>query len=60
MKQMICEWIDAAHRWLAWHLPKRLVMWCGMRIGAHATQGQYSNQVVPELGFMDAMQRWEP
>lgn len=50
--------IDAMIRWVAWKLPHRLVMWCGYRIGAHATTGQYGNQVVPELNFMDAMKRW--
>ncbi len=30
-----------------------------MRVEAHATQGKYSNQVVPDLTFMDAMERWE-
>ena len=45
--------------WIAWHLPKTLVMWCGFRIGAHATQGEYGTTIVPELSFMDAMKRWE-
>jgi hypothetical protein len=43
---------------IAWHLPKSLVAWCAIRVGAHATQGQYSSQVVPDLKFMDALQRW--
>jgi len=46
-------------RKLAWILPKKLVRWCGYRIGAAATTGKYSNQIVPELTFMDAMARWE-
>lgn len=44
--------------WIAWRLPRTLVMWCAMRVGAHATQGQYSDQEVPALTFMDAMKRW--
>lgn len=44
---------------VAWRLPKPLVAWCAVRVGAHATQGQYSNQVVPELTFMDGLKRWE-
>lgn len=51
--------IDQICRWIAWKLPKRLVMWCAMRIGAHATTGKYSNQIVPQLFFMDAIERWE-
>lgn len=44
--------------WIAWRLPRPLVMWASIRLGAHATQGSYSSQVVPELGFMDALKRW--
>jgi hypothetical protein len=45
--------------WIAWHLPKYIVMWCTVRLGANATQNEYSNQVVPELLFMDALKRWK-
>ena len=45
--------------WIAWRLPKTLVKWCGIRIGAFATQGEYGDTIVPELGFMDAMKRWD-
>jgi hypothetical protein len=44
--------------WLAFNLPKRLVMWCAVRVGAHATTGQYSETVVPQITFMDALGRW--
>lgn len=44
---------------LAWCLPRALVKWCAYRVGAHATQGQWSNQEVPALTFMDAMKRWD-
>ena len=44
--------------WLAWRLPKELVKWAAIRLMAHATQGPYSNQVVPELSAMDALKRW--
>jgi hypothetical protein len=33
-------------------------MWAAVRLGAHATQGEYSNTVVPELTFVDALKRW--
>lgn len=44
---------------IAWRLPRRLVMWCAIRVIAHATQGPYSGQVVPELTAMDALKRWD-
>uniref|UniRef100_A0A6M3XXP5 Uncharacterized protein n=1 Tax=viral metagenome TaxID=1070528 RepID=A0A6M3XXP5_9ZZZZ len=51
--------MEKFYRWLAWRLPKQLVMWASIRLIAHATQGEYSNQVVPDLSAMDALKRWE-
>ena len=44
---------------IAWHLPRKLVMWCAIRLGAYATQGKYGTTIVPELTFMDAIKRWD-
>ena len=44
--------------WLAWRMPKRLVYFCGVRMGSHSTTGPYNKQVVPSLRFMDALKRW--
>lgn len=44
---------------LVWKLPRRLVMWCCIRVLAHATTGQFGNQVVPELNAMEALRRWD-
>ena len=44
---------------VAWILPRWLVYWSSIRLIAHATQGQYSHQIVPELGAMEALKRWE-
>lgn len=40
-------------------LPRKLVYWCAIRLGAYATAGKYSNQIVPDLTFVDALKRWE-
>lgn len=45
--------------WVAWHMPKVLVKWCYVRVGAHATTGKYGKTVVPELSMMDALKRWD-
>jgi hypothetical protein len=46
---------------VVWHLlPARVRMWATVRAGADATQGPYSNQIVPELLFMDALKRAFP
>lgn len=45
--------------WISWHLPKSIAYWATIRVGVHATTGEYSNQIVPELPFVDALKRWE-
>jgi hypothetical protein len=45
--------------WLAWRLPKSIVKWAAIRLFAHATTGEYSSQIVPDLTAMDALKRWE-
>lgn len=50
---------EALLRSVAWHLPRELVMWCYMRVAAHATTGKFGNTIVPELGMMDAVKRWD-
>lgn len=44
---------------IAWWLPRQLVKWCAVRLMAHATTGQWSSQIVPELRVMDALNRWD-
>lgn len=44
---------------VARHAPDRMVYWCAIVLGAHATTGEYSNQEVPRLTFCDALKRWE-
>lgn len=50
--------MDKFWMWLAWRLPRPLVMWASVRLIANATQGEHSTQVVPELSAMDALKRW--
>ena len=59
LKYELSKRTEQAWTWIAWHLPRTLVMWCAVRVGAHASTGKYSSQVVPDLSFMDALQRWE-
>ena len=44
--------------WIAWHMPSELVKWAAVRLMAFATQGKYSDTVVPELTAIDALGRW--
>ena len=45
--------------WISWKMPKWLVYFCAIRLGANATTGKYSNQIVTDLSFIDALKRWE-
>lgn len=50
---------DEVWRWLANHLPRRLVYFAGMRLWIHGTWGKYSDTEVPSLLMVDALKRWE-
>jgi hypothetical protein len=49
---------DKLTRNIAWMLPRRLVMWCGYRILAEATSGQWSSETPTEVKMWDALGRW--
>lgn len=51
--------IEKLQIWIAWKLPRWLVRWASVRMIAHATTGEYSKTVVPELTAMDALGRWD-
>ena len=44
---------------VAFHLPRKLVYWCAVRVGAYGTTGEYSNTLVPNLTMMEALSRWD-
>ena len=45
-------------RKIAWMLPRSVAKWAYIRVGAHATTGQYADTIVPDLGMMEALERW--
>jgi hypothetical protein len=50
---------ERVSQFVVWRLlPRQVVYWAAIRLMAHATQGKYSTQVVPELTAMDALKRW--
>lgn len=51
---------DRLARLVANWLPERVVYFAAIRLGARATSGEHSTQVVPELRFMEALSRWQP
>lgn len=62
-RERFVQWIwETKERiWLriAWILPRSLVYWCGIRMFAEATCGEFANDVMPELSAMELFQRWE-
>jgi hypothetical protein len=44
---------------LAWLLPDTLVYWCGIRMAAHATTGDYSDVAPTKVSVMDMLDAWE-
>lgn len=59
-KPWIDRRIEKFWMFLAWSvLPRKLAYWACIRVMSHATQGQWSNQIVPELMAMDVLKRWD-
>ena len=59
MKYRVDKFIEKVTLWVAWHLPRRLVMWCYFRVAAHATGGKYGNTNPCDLNIMEAIKRWD-
>lgn len=58
MKYLYYKYKEKALLAIVWKLPKSIVYWCSIRLGVNATTGEYSNQIVPDLNFIDALKRW--
>lgn len=51
------EWdkrIEKMAAWIAWHLPRRVVMWCYVRVAVAGFDGNPATQTVDE-----PLKRWE-
>ena len=44
--------------WLAWRLPTGLAYWAAVRVFTYATAGPWSNDEVPRVTCIQAMERW--
>lgn len=45
--------------WIAWRMPRQLVMWAAIRLMAHATTGKNGSRVPDRVSIMDALRSWE-
>jgi hypothetical protein len=50
--------LDKIAQWLAWHMPKRLVMWAMIRAIAYSTQGPWSKESMAAVYAIDVVGRW--
>jgi hypothetical protein len=50
--------MDKLSRWIANHLPRDVIYFAAIRLMAHATQGRWGTQVVPDLTVIVALDRW--
>lgn len=51
--------LDCFYQKVASMLPRVIVYWAMVNVGAEVTTGKYENTVVPELTFMDALKRFD-
>jgi hypothetical protein len=58
MKTILLRIWDRFAMWLAWRLPRRVVMWALYRAFAKATSGKYEDQEVPKLTAIETVERW--
>lgn len=45
--------------WLARRIPRSIRYWCVIVAGAEASSGKYSDQIVPDMLYMDVLKRIE-
>lgn len=50
---------EAVIRWIVWRLPREVIKWAFVRVGAHATTGRFGDTIVPEITMMEALGRWD-
>lgn len=51
--------MEKFYKWLAHRLPRRLVFFCAVRVGAETTTGKFGNTIVPEITLITCLKRWE-
>lgn len=52
------KWIERLLMWLAWHLPRRLVGWCYVRVLAEASTGPFSQKEMGTITATEAYLAW--
>lgn len=50
---------EAIQRKFVWALPHWAIKWALVRATLHATNGKWSNQVVPKITAVEVLKRWD-
>jgi len=58
-KCLVNKYQDKAAMFVAWMLPRRVVLWAYVRVMAHATSGPYGTENVDSITYSTAYRRWE-
>lgn len=53
------KWRVQLAQWLAWHMPREVVYWCGVRMAAYASQGKWSGEECTGVTVMEMIERWD-
>lgn len=49
---------DNLAMWVAWHLPRRVVMWAYVRVGAEVSVTTFREKDVSAMGMMETLDAW--
>lgn len=52
------QWKERLAIWIAWRLPKRIVLWAMIRVAAHATTGRWGNEHPGNVDYRKMHDRW--
>lgn len=54
----LAGWVDAAMRWMAYHLPRRIVYWALVRAWVFGTSGKWAGLESTSVLMRDVAQRY--
>lgn len=56
--QRMGNWKERIAIWIAWRLPRSVVLWAMIRVAAHATTGRWGGEHPGNLTYKDMHDRW--
>ena len=50
--------IEKIKLWIVWKLPEWVIYWAAIRLISYSTTGKWGHTTIPDLGAMEALERW--